>query len=60
VLYFGTWLLDLLVLWIFVDLLGMHHAVVQALAIVGIAGLIFLRQRYWIFRPAGRTQCRAS
>lgn len=49
-LYIGAWLLNLLVLWICVDLLRWRPAIVQAAAIVCIAGLIFLGQRYWVFR----------
>lgn len=49
-LYFAAWLLDVLVLWIFIDAMHYHYAIVQGLAIVGIALLLFLGQRYWVFR----------
>jgi len=50
VVYFVAWILDVMVLWIGVDVMGWSHALVQGGAILGIAGLIFLGQRYWVFR----------
>ncbi|MCH2143353.1 MAG: GtrA family protein [Phycisphaerales bacterium] len=55
VLYIAAWVLDVLVLYIFVDRLGWHHALVQGVAILGIAGLLFVGQRYWVFRQARST-----
>ncbi|MDG1838335.1 MAG: GtrA family protein [Phycisphaerales bacterium] len=49
-IYFCAWGLNLAVLWIGIDLLGIHHTVVQGLAIIGIACLLFIAQRYWIFK----------
>jgi len=47
-----AWILDVLVLFVFIDILGFHHALVQACAIIGIAGLLFIGQRYWVFRSS--------
>ncbi len=52
VLYSVAWILDVLILFVFVDSLGLHHAPVQAFAILGIAGLLFIGQRYWVFRSS--------
>ena len=54
-LYLAAWVLDVLVIYIFVDRLGWHHGLVQGVAILGIAGLVFVGQRYWVFRQARST-----
>lgn len=44
-----AWVLNVLVLFIFVDVMGFHHAPVQGIAILVIACLTFIGQRYWVF-----------
>lgn len=36
---------------VFVDVLGYPHQIVQGLFILGLAMLLFLLQKYWVFRP---------
>ena len=50
-IYFCAWVLNLVVLWVGIDLLAFHATAVQGLAIIGIACLLFIAQRYWVFRP---------
>ena len=52
--YGAGYLLNLAVLVIFVDRLGYPHQWVQGLAAMGIAGLLFLVNRHFVFR-AGRS-----
>jgi putative flippase GtrA len=51
--YFATYglayILNFLVLMLFVDELGFPHAVIQGVAILGLALVIFLLQKYWVF-----------
>lgn len=47
--YGGCYLLQLLMLCLFVDYLGVHHAIVQGVAICVVAYLLFLLQKYWVF-----------
>lgn len=49
VIYLCALLLNWIILYYFVDLLKISHELVQACAIVFVAGVIFLAQRYWIF-----------
>ena len=51
--YATGYFLNLALLHIFVDKLGWSHEIVQGLAIIGIAMLLFLAQKYWVF-PHGR------
>ena len=53
--YVGCYLLNLAVLGVSVDYFGFDHAVIQAMAILPIALLVFLLQRYWVF-PAAKGQ----
>jgi putative flippase GtrA len=55
--YGACYLINLSVMLLFVDRFGFNHAVVQGLAIGGIAVLLFLLQKYWVFaaRAAERT-----
>lgn len=58
--YGGCYLLQLTMIYLFVDELGMHHAVVQGVAICVVACLLFLLQKYWVFampamNPIGRS-----
>ncbi len=57
--YGGCYLLQLFILYLFVDHLGLHHAIVQGVAICVVACLLFLLQKYWVFaitvtNPIGR------
>jgi putative flippase GtrA len=51
VAYVGCYLLNVGMLAFFSDYLGFPHWLVQAGAVVSIALLLFVIQRYWIFRP---------
>ena len=44
------YVLNFLVLWWLVDLLGYPHELIQAVVILFLALAFFLAQRYWIFR----------
>ena len=44
------YVLNFLMLWWLVDLLGYRHELVQAAMIIFLALMFFLAQRYWIFR----------
>ncbi|MFT3847201.1 MAG: GtrA family protein [Propionivibrio sp.] len=44
------YLLNLLVLYVLVDRLGFRHQIVQGAMIVGLAIMLFLLQKYWVFR----------
>ena len=48
--YIGCYFLNVAVLKFFSSHLGYSHMVVQALAILVIALLLFLAQKYWVFR----------
>lgn len=50
--YAFGYLLNLLVLLILVDQQGLPHQWVQGIMIITLAGMLFLLQRYWIFRPS--------
>lgn len=57
--YGGCYLLQLTMLYLFVDQLGMYHAIVQGVAICVVACLLFMLQKYWVFampvmNPVGR------
>lgn len=45
------YLLNLAVLYVLVDLHGFAHQVVQAAMIIVLAVLLFISQKYWVFRP---------
>jgi len=47
--------LNLASLLVFVDLAGLPHQVVQAATVLTLAALLFLAQRFWVFRPAAPT-----
>lgn len=49
VAYGGAYVLNFLLLVLFVDRLGFPHQVVQAVLILGVAVLLFVTQRYWVF-----------
>ena len=46
------YLLNLLVLYVLVDLQGYPHQIIQAVMIIVLAMLLFLGQKFWVFRPA--------
>ncbi len=48
--YCISYVLNVILLAYFNNYLGFSHIVVQAGAIVPIAALIFLMQKYWVFR----------
>lgn len=48
---YGTcYFLNLALLYIFVDRIGWPHAIVQGITILMMAVLLFLAQKYWVFR----------
>jgi putative flippase GtrA len=47
--YGGCYLVQLSILYIFIDYLGMQHTIVQGVAICLMACLLFILQKYWIF-----------
>ena len=49
--YACGYLLNLLALMVLVDRLGLPHQWVQGAMIIIVAGMLFLLQRYWVFRP---------
>jgi putative flippase GtrA len=50
--YAFGYLLNLLVLLVLVDQHGLPHQWVQGVMIISLATMLFLLQRYWIFRPS--------
>lgn len=58
--YLGSYVLNLGVLYLFVDRLGLPHAVVQGVAILGIAVLLFVVQRSWVFPAARHREARLA
>lgn len=53
--YFFGYVLNILALWLLVDLLEFPHQLVQGVLIGLVAAFLFLLQRYWVFaapRPA--------
>lgn len=50
--YVLGYLLNLILLWLAVDLLSLPHQRVQAVAIVLVAICMFLLQKYWVFAPS--------
>lgn len=47
--YGSCYVINFISLYIFVDYLGLSHVLVQGIAIIGIAIILFLLQRYWVF-----------
>ena len=58
--YFSSYAIGYLInfgfLYVFVDRFGLPHQWVQAGAIIGIALLLFLLQKYWVFRDSSHSQ----
>ena len=46
------YLLNLAVLWITVDQMGLPHEVVQGIMILSLAVILFVLQKFWVFRPS--------
>jgi putative flippase GtrA len=53
VAYAACYLLNVAALKLFADHMGLSHLAVQACAVVVLACLLFLVQRYWVFRLGG-------
>ena len=51
IVYATGYFLNLIVLLLLVDFLGFHHELVQGSMIMFLAVLLFISQRYWVFRP---------
>ncbi len=49
------YVLNFFVLLVLVDYLHLPHEIVQGVMIFALAVLLFLLQRYWVFRPETRT-----
>lgn len=45
------YLFNLVVLWVAVDHMGLPHQIVQGIMIVSLAAMLFLLQKFWVFRP---------
>jgi putative flippase GtrA len=54
VVYLSAYALNLALLFLLVDTAGLPHQAVQGLLIVAIAALMFLAQKFWVFRQAAR------
>ncbi len=50
VAYGFGYILNLTSLAFFVDVLGYKHQIVQGMLVIGIAALLFLLQKFWVFR----------
>lgn len=53
--YSFGYLLNLAVLWVAVDNMGLPHQIVQGIMILSLAILLFLLQKFWVFRPGTTT-----
>jgi putative flippase GtrA len=42
---------NFLLLWLMVDFMGFDHAIIQAIAVATLSLILFVLQKYWIFRP---------
>jgi len=49
------YVVNFLGLLVFVDYLGLPHEIVQGLLILAVAAMLFLLQRYWVFRASTHT-----
>lgn len=45
------YLFNLVVLWVAVDHMGLPHQIVQGIMILTLAVMLFLLQKFWVFRP---------
>lgn len=53
VCYFIVYVLNFMALWILAGQMGIPHAVVQGSAVLVLALLAFIIQKYWVFPPVG-------
>jgi putative flippase GtrA len=51
--YAFGYLFNLIALFVLVDILTLRHQVVQAVLIVLVAAMVFLLQKFWVFRRSG-------
>lgn len=49
--YVALWLTNVIILWLWIDVLGFPPAKVQACVLLVFIPIAFLAQRYWIFMP---------
>ena len=49
--YLAAYLLNLVALLLFVDYWGLPHQIIQGVMIFSLAFMLFLLQKYWVFRP---------
>ena len=54
-IYGFGYVLNFFVLLVFVDHLHLPHEIVQGIMVLALAVMLFLLQRYWVFRPETRT-----
>lgn len=54
ILYGCLYLTNIAVLWLFVDLLALSPAIVQAFVVLSFIPVVFLVQRYWVFPRGAR------
>ena len=54
-IYGFGYVLNFFVLLVFVDYLHLSHEIVQGVMVLALAVMLFLLQRYWVFRPETRT-----
>lgn len=52
------YLVNLLTLHLLVDIHGFPHQAVQALAVIEVAVILFLLQKFWVFRPVHHSPMR--
>lgn len=58
--YGFAYLLNLTSLLVFSDHLGLPHQIVQGVMIISLAILLFLLQKYWVFRPPRSPEMRVT
>lgn len=58
--YGFAYLLNLTSLLVFADHLGLPHQIVQGVMIISLAILLFLLQKYWVFRPPRSPEMRVT
>lgn len=55
-IYAFGYVLNLSLLWLFVDEIGLPHQIVQGILLLVLALLLFLLQKYWVFRVSMREE----
>lgn len=58
IVYFSGYIVNFLILYIFVDFYGFPHQLVQGAAILTLAVAFFLAQKFWIFSTARADKAR--